>query len=81
MPVVSNKLARAFSPALVGGPLLVTAVVEVHVGALVEALPDRHRPPIVIVWEGVVQAVVPVPGPLVGHCQATCVAVSQLGRA
>ena len=64
---------------VVGGPLLATAVVGVLIGALVEALPYRRRPRVVVVREGVMRAVVPVPGRRLRHCQATCVAMSQLG--
>ena len=66
-------------PGVVSGPLPATAVVEVLVGALFEALPYRRRPRVVVVREGVVRAVVPVPGRRVRHSQATCVTVSQLG--
>ena len=47
---------------VVSGPLLATAVVEVLVGALVEALPHNRWPWVVVVAEGVVRPVVPVPG-------------------
>ena len=40
-------------PGVVGGPLLMAAIMEVFIGALVEALPHRRRPRIVVVGEGV----------------------------
>ena len=64
---------------VVGGPQFATAVVEVLIGALVEAFPQRCWPWVVLVRKGVVQPVVPVPGRLVWHRQAARVAVSQLG--
>ena len=68
-------------PEVVGGPLFAAAVVEVLIGALVEALPQRCWPRVVILWEGVVPPVVPVPGRGVWHRQAAHVAVPQLGAA
>ena len=46
-------------PGVVGGLLLAAAIVEVLVGALVEASPHRRRLRVVIVGEGVVWPVVP----------------------
>ena len=40
-------------PGLVGGLLLAAAIVEVFIGALVEAFPHRRRPRVVVVGEGV----------------------------
>ena len=54
---------------------------EVFIGALVEALPHRRRPRIVVVGEGVAWPVVPMPRRCVWHHQAARVAVSQLGGA
>ena len=68
-------------PGVVGGPLLATAVVEVFVGGLVEALPHRCWPSVVIVGEGVLQLVVPVLWRCVWQRQAARVAVQQLGGA
>ena len=48
-------------PGLVGGLLLAAAIVEVFIGALVEAFPHRRRPRVVAVKEEVVWPVVPVP--------------------
>ena len=52
---------------VVGGPLLATALVQVLVGAPVEALPHRRWPWVVVVGEGVVRPVVPVSGRRVWH--------------
>ena len=68
-------------PGLVGGPLLSTAVLELFIGALVEAFPHHCWPWVVLVREGVVGAVMPLPWRPVWHCQAACVAVPQLGGA
>ena len=68
-------------PGVVGGPLFATAVVEVFIGALVEALPHRCWPWVVVVGEGVLRPVVPVPLRHVSHRQAARVAVPQLGGA
>ena len=76
MEQVDQGVARS---GLVGGPLFATAVVEVLVAALVEALPHRHWPWVVVVGGGVVRPVVPVPGRCVTHHQAARVAVPQLG--
>ena len=65
-------------PGVVGGLLLTAAIVEVFIGALVEALPHRRRPRIVVVGEGVAWPVVPMPRRCVWHRQAARVAVSQL---
>ena len=62
-------------PGVVGGLLLAAAVVEVFIGALVEAFPHRRRPRVVVVGEGVVWPVVPVPRRRVRHRQAARVAV------
>ena len=64
---------------VVGGPLFVTAVVEVLVGALVEAPPHCCWPSVVIFRKGVVRPVVPVPGRRVCDRQAACAAVPQFG--
>ena len=68
-------------PGVISGPLLATAVLEVLIGALVEAPPYCCLPRVVVVPEGVVRAVVPVQGRRVRHHQATCVAVSRPGGA
>ena len=62
----------------VGGLLLAAAIVEVFIGASVEAFPHRRRPRVVVVVEGVVWPVVPMPRRRVRHRQAAHVAVSQL---
>ena len=64
---------------VVSGLLFATAVVDVLVGALVEALPHGCWPWVVVGEEGVVRPVVPVPGRRVWHRQAAPVAVPQLG--
>ena len=64
---------------VVGGRLLATAVVELLVGALVEALPHRCLLWVVVVWKGVVRPMVPVRERRVWHRQAARVAVSKLG--
>ena len=68
-------------PGVAGGPLFAVPVVEVFIGALVEALPYRCWPWVLVVGEGVVRPVVPVPWRRVWHCQAARVAVPQLGGA
>ena len=65
----------------VGGLLLAAAIVEVFIGALVEAFPHRRRPRVVVVGEGVVWPVVPMPRRRVRHRQAGGVTVSQLDGA
>ena len=62
-------------PGVVGGLLLTAAMVKVFIGALVEALPHRRRPRVVVVGEGVVRPVVPMPRRRVRHRQAARVAV------
>ena len=64
------------APVVAGGLLLAAAIVEVFIGALVEAFPPCRRPRVVIVWEGVVWPVVPMPRRPVRHRQAARVAVS-----
>ena len=68
-------------PGVVGGLLLTAAIVEVFIGALVEALPHNRRPRVVVVGEGVAWPVVPMPCRCVRHRQAARVAVPQLGGA
>ena len=68
-------------PGVVSGPLFAAAVVEVLSGALVGALPHRCWPRVVVVGEGLVRSVVPVPWRPVWHRQAACVAMPQLGGA
>ena len=68
-------------PGLVGGLLFGAAVVEVLIGALVEAFPHCCRPRVVVAGEGMVRPVVPVPQRRVWHRQAARVAVPQLGGA
>ena len=64
---------------MVGGPLFATAVVEVLIGALVEALSHRCWLWVVVVQRGVVRPMVPVPKRPVWHRQAARVAMPQLG--
>ena len=61
---------------VVGGLLLAAAIVGVFIGAFVEAFPQRRGPRIVVVGEGVVWPVVPMPRRRVRHRQAARVAVS-----
>ena len=68
-------------PGVVDGLLLAAAIVEVFIGALVEAFPHRRRPRVLVVGEGVVWPVVPMPQRHVRHRQAAPVAVSQLDGA
>ena len=68
-------------PEVVGGPLFATAVVEVFINVLIEALPHRCWPLVVVVREGVRWPVVPVPWRRVWQRQAARVAVPQLGGA
>ena len=56
-------------PGVVGGLLLAAAIVEVFIGALVEAFPHRRRPRVVVAVEGVVWPVVPMPRRRVRHRQ------------
>ena len=63
-------------PGVVGGFLLAAAIVKVFIGALVEAFPHRRRPRVVVVEEGLVRPVVPMPRRRVRHRQAARVAVS-----
>ena len=68
-------------PGVVAGLLLAAAVVEVFIGALIEAFPHRRWPRVVVVGEVVVRPVVPMPRRRVWHPQAARVAVLQLGGA
>ena len=68
-------------PGVVGGLLLAAAIVEVFIGALVEAFPHRRRLRVVIVVEGVGWPVVPMPRRRVRHRQAARVAVLQYAGA
>ena len=63
-------------PGMVGGLRLTAAIVKVFIGALVEALPHRRRPRVVIVGEGVVRPVVRMPRRRVRHRQTARLAVS-----
>ena len=63
-------------PGVVGGLLLAAAIMEVFIGALVEAFPHRRRPRVVVVREAVVWPVVPMPRRHARRCQAARVAVS-----
>ena len=67
---------RVTPPGVVGGLLLAAAIVEVFIGALVEAFPHRRRPRVVVVGEGVVWPVMPMPRRRVRHRQGARVAVS-----
>ena len=68
-------------PGLVAGLLLAAAIVEVFIGALVEAFPHHRLPRVVVVGEGVASPLVPMPRCRVPHRQAARVAVSQLDGA
>ena len=82
MPVVWKGVDQGVAPpGVVGGLLLTAAIVEVFIGALVEAFPHRRRPRVVVVGEGVAWPVVPMPRRRVRHRQAARVAVPQLGGA
>ena len=61
---------------MVGGLLIVAAIVNVFIGALVKAFPHRRRPRVVVVGEGVVRPVVPMPRRRVWHRQVARVVVS-----
>ena len=63
-------------PGVVGGLLLAAAIVEVFIGASVEAPRHSRWPRVVIVGEGVAWPVVPMPRRCVRHRQAARVAVS-----
>ena len=66
-------------PGVVGGPLFAAVVVEVLIDALVGAIPHRCWPRVIILGEGMVRPVVPLPWRSVCHRQAARVAVLQLG--
>ena len=68
-------------PGAVGGLILAAAVVEVFIGALLEAFPHCCQPRVVFVGKGLVQPVVPMPRRRVWHRQAARVVVPQLGGA
>ena len=68
-------------PGVLDGLLLAAAIVEVFIGALVEAFSHRRRPQVVVVGEGVAWPLVPMPRRRVWHRQAARVAVSQLDGA
>ena len=68
-------------PGVVGGLLLAATIVQVFIGALVEAFPHRRRSRVVVVGEGVVRPAVSMPRCCVWHRQAARVAVSLLGGA
>ena len=68
-------------PRVVGGLLLAAAIVEVFIGALVEAFPHCRRRRVVDVGEGVAWPLVSMPRRCVRHRQAARVTVSQLGGA
>ena len=77
-----EKVDQSVAPTgVVGGLLFAAAVVEVLIGALVEAFPHHRRPRDVVVGEGVVRPVVPMQRRRVWHRQAARVAVPQLGGA
>ena len=79
VPVVWRRWTTAsHHPWGVGGLLFAAAVVEVLIGARVEAFPHRCWPRVVVVGEGVVRRVVPLPWRRVWHRQAARVAVRQL---
>ena len=58
----------AAPPGLVSGLLFAAVVSEVLIGALIEAFAHRCWPRVVVVGEGVVRPVVPVPRRLVLRC-------------
>ena len=62
-------------PGVVDMHLLAAAIVEVFIGALVEAFPHHRQPRVVVVGEGVVWLLVPMPRRRVGQRQAARVAV------
>ena len=66
------------SPGVVCGLLFAAALVEVLIGALLEAFPHRCWPRAVVVGEGVVRPVVPVPRRAVWQREAARVPVPQL---
>ena len=68
-------------PGVIGGLLLAVAMVKVFIGVLIEAFPHRRRQQVVVVGEGMVRPVVPMPRRCVWQRQAACVAVPQLGGA
>ena len=71
MPLVWERWTKASRhPWVVGGLLLAAAIVEVFIGALVEAFPHRRRPWVVVVGEGVAWPVVPMPRHRVRRRQA-----------
>ena len=77
-----EKVDQGVAPlGVVAVPLFAAAVVEMLIRALVEALPHGCWPRVVIVGEGVVRPVVPVPWRRVWHRQAARVAVPQSGSA
>ena len=72
-----EEVDQGVTPAgVVGGLLLAAAIVEVFIGASVEAFPHRRRQRVVVVGEGVAWPVVPMPRRCVRHCQASRVAMS-----
>ena len=72
----AGGVAEVDQTGVVGGLLLAAAIVEVFIGALVEAFPHCRRPQVVVVGEGVVWPVVPMPRRRVRHRQGARVAVS-----
>ena len=77
-----GKVDQSVSPpGVVGGLLLAAAVVEVFIGALIEAFPHRCWRRVVVVGEGVVRPVVPMPRRRVWHRHTARVAVPQPGGA
>ena len=63
-------------PRVVGGLLLAATIVQVFIGALVEAFPHCRPPRVVVVGEGVFRPVVRMPRCRVWHRQAARVAMS-----
>ena len=63
-------------PGVIGGLPLAAAIVEVLIGAFVEAFPHRRRPRVVVVGDWVAWPVVFTPRRCVRHRQAARVAVS-----
>ena len=75
-----EQVDQAIVPSgVLGWPLFGTAVVELLIGVLVQALPHRCLPWVVVVRKGVVGPVVFLTGRRVWHRQAARVAVPQLG--
>ena len=71
----------AVPPGVVGGLLLAAAIVKELIGALDGAFPHNRRPRVVVVGEGLLRPVVPMPRRGLWHHHAARVAVPQRGSA